>query len=74
MNNLATPASDRGGLYADINGYVQALCSRVEDQMKQMNRSRPDIIIRERKYITVIEVMCPFETNLLKLHDYKNTK
>ena len=38
-----------------------------------MYRSRPDII-RERNCITVIELACPFGTNLLKSYDYKNTK
>ena len=39
-----------------------------------MYLSRPGIIIRERNCITVIELMCPFQTNLLKLRDYKVTK
>ena len=40
----------------------------------EMYQSRPDILIPERNCITVIELTCPFEVNLLKSHDYKNTK
>ena len=56
---------------------VEAPYSRAKDQMEknaEMYRSKPDIIIRETNCITVIELTCPFEKNLLKSHDYKITK
>ena len=40
----------------------------------EMYQSRPDILIPERNCITVMELTCPFEVNILKSHDYKNTK
>ena len=77
MNNLATTAFDTCGLYAHINGYerpstlFKSKCP-IESNV-EMYLSRPDIIIQERNCITVIELTGPFETNLLKLHDYKIT-
>ena len=47
---------------------------RSNERNAEMYWSRPDIVIRERNCITVVEVMCPFETNLLKSHDYKVSK
>ena len=77
MNNLATIAYDTCRLYADINGYewpsTLFKSKRPNETNAEMYRSRSDII-RERNCITVIELACPFGTNLLKSYDYKNTK
>ena len=65
-------------IYADINGcecpstLVQSI--RPNETNAEMYWSRADIIIRERNCITVIEVTCPFKTNLLSSHDYKIPK
>ena len=78
INNLVTIASDTCRLYADINGYecprTLFKSKRPNEKNPEMYRSRPDIIICERNCITLIELTCPFETNLLKSHDYKITK
>ena len=78
MNNLVAIASDTCRSYADINGYeCQSTLfesKRPNETNAEMYRSRPDIIIREGNCVTVIELTCPFETNLLKSHDYKVTK
>ena len=47
---------------------------RPNETNAEMYRSRPDIIIRERNCIIVIELTRPFEINLVKSHNYKNTK
>ena len=78
MNNLVVTASDTCRLYADIIRYecpsILFKSERPVEKNAEMYLSRPGIIIRERNCITVIELMCPFETNLLKSHDYKVTK
>ena len=78
MNNLVTIAFDTCRLYADINGYecrsTLLKSKRPNETNAEMYRSRPGIIIRQRNCITVIELMCPFETNQQKSHDYKINK
>ena len=78
MSNLVAIASDTCKLYADINGYEcpsTLFKSKIPNETNaQMYRWRPDIIIPERNCITVIELTCPSETNLLKSHDCKITK
>ena len=39
-----------------------------------MYRQHPDIVILERRRITVIELTCPFETNLDKTRGFKSRK
>ena len=73
MNNLVAIASDTCRSYADINGYeCQSTLfesKRPNETNAEMYRSRPDIIIREGNCVAVIELTCPFETNLLNSHD-----
>ena len=68
MNNLVAIASNTSTLYANINGYecpsTLFKSKRSNETNAEMYRSRPDII-REINCITVIELTCPFETNLL---------
>ena len=70
MNNLVAIAFEICRLYTDINGYecpsTRFKSTRPNETNAEMYRSRPDIIIRERNCITVIELTCPFEMNLLK--------
>ena len=77
-DQLVTIASDICRLYADIKGYecpsTLFKSKRPNEINAEMYRSRPDTIIRERNCITVIKLTCPFETNLLKSHDYTITK
>ena len=78
MNNLVTITSDTCRLYADTNGYkcpsTLLKSKRPNETNAEMYLLRPDIIIRKRNFITVTELMCPFEINLLKSHDYKFAK
>ena len=78
MYNLVAIASDTCRLCADTNGNecpsTLFKSKRPNETNAEMYRSRPDIIIRERNSITVIELARPFETNLLTSHDYKITK
>ena len=78
MNNLVTIASDRFRLYADIDG---SECpshlfksSRPQDLNAAKYKPRPDIVIQENNKITIIELTCPFETNLEKFHEYKKIR
>ena len=78
MNSLVVIATDTCSLYPDIIGYecpsTLFKSKRPNETKAEMYRWRPDIINRERNCITVIEIMCPFETNQVKSHDYKVTK
>ena len=64
--------------YADVNGHecqgTLLKSKRPNETNAELYQLRPDIIIRERNCITVIELTCSFEMNLLKSHDYKVTK
>ena len=62
-------------LYADIEGFENTntlfKSSRPNETNAEMYRQRSDIVILERRQITIIELTCPFETNFNKLHKYK---
>ena len=77
VNNFVTIASKGFRLYADIDGYECASrlfrSSRPQDPDVDKYRPRPDIVIQERNKTTIIELTCPFETNLEKSRDYKKT-
>ena len=70
--------SSKSLLNPDVNWYEcpsTLFKSKIPNETNaEMYRWRPDIIILERNCITVKELSCPFETNLLKSHDYKITK
>ena len=70
MNNLSTIASDINGHQCPITLFKSR---RPNEAIAKMYRSRPDII-QEENCITVVELTCRLETNLLKLHNYKITK
>ena len=77
MNNFVTIASEGLSLYADIGGYDCPSrlfrSSRPQDPDADKYQPRPDIAIEERNKTTIIELTCPFETNLEKSRDYKKT-
>ena len=78
MNNFVTIASEGFRLYVDIDGYDCPSrffrSSRPQDPEADKYRPRPDIVIQERNKTTIIELTCPFETNLEKSRDYKKTR
>ena len=78
MNNLVTITSDRFRLYADIDGYECPSrlfkSSRPQDPNSAKYKPSPDIVIQENNKTTIIELTCPFETNLEKSRDYKKTR
>ena len=65
MNSLVITTSDTCRLYADIIGYecpsILFRSKRTIEKSAEIYRSRPDIIIRERNCISVIELTCPLE-------------
>ena len=78
MNNFVTITSEGFRLYVDIDGYDCPSrffrSSRPQDPDADKYRPRPDIVIQERSKTTIIELTCPFETNLEKSRDYKKTR
>ena len=62
-------------LYADIEGFENTnklfKSSRRNEPNAEMYHQRPDVVILERRRITIIELTCPFETNFNKSHEYK---
>lgn len=69
-------------LYVDIDGFQNPSILFKSRQQQRTNqaivntnnlthRARPDIIIEERDRITVIELTCPYETNLKSSREYK---
>ena len=78
MNNLVTIASNIFRLYADTDEYDCPSrffkSSRPQDPNASNYKPRPDIVIQENNKTMIIELTCPFETNLEKSHDYKKTR
>ena len=78
MNKIFTIASDACTLYVDINSYecptTLFKSSRPNESNDEIYCSQPDTVIPGRNCIAVIKLTCLFEMNLLKSHDYKNTR
>ena len=78
MNNLITFTSEDFKIYADINGFestnVLFKSSRPNEPNAEMYRQRPDIVILEKRRITIVELTCPFETNFNKSHEFKTKR
>ena len=74
-NNLIVSTSEGFKLYADIEGFENTntlfKSSRPNEPKAGMCRQRPDIVILERRRITIIELTCPFESNFNKSREYK---
>ena len=83
-NNLLKTACYNFSLYADIEGFQnpatlfkpqqQSLTITGQQQNDLLHRLRPDIAIQTRDMLTVIELICPNETNITKFHEYKETR
>ena len=75
MNNLIMSTSKGFKLYADINGFentnILFKSSRPNEVNAEMYRQRPDIVILEKRRITIIELTCPYETNFDESHEFK---
>ena len=53
-------------IFADLHGY--------KSPAKIFNRFKPDIILKKGQNGTIVDLICCFETNLLKSHQYKVNK
>ena len=77
MNSLKTFRSEDFKIYADINGFesTNALfkSSRPNKPNAEMYRQPPDIVILEKRQITIIELTCPFETDFNRSREFKDT-
>ena len=75
MNDLVTFTSEDFKIYADINVFKSTNTlfkySRPNEPDAEMYRQRPDIVILEKRRVTIIELTCPFETNFNKSHKFK---
>ena len=75
MNDLVTFTSEDFKIYADINVFKSTNTlfkySRPNIPDAEMYRQRPDIVILEKRRVTIIELTCPFETNFNKSHKFK---
>ena len=78
MNNFVTIVSDGFRLYTDIDGYncLSWLFWSTKPQEPDSNKYWPrhDTAIQERNKTAIIELTCPFETDLEKSCDYKKTR
>ena len=71
-------------LYADIEGYdnpatlcrpqQQNITATGPQEHSLLHQARPDVVIEIRDEIIVIELMCPFELNVRKSREYKETR
>ena len=52
----------------------QSLTTTSPQQNDLLHRARPDIAIKTRDTLTVIELNCPYETNTTKSCEYKETR
>ena len=77
MNNFITFTSKVIKIYADINGFesTNALfkSSRPNKPNAEMYCQRTDIVILEKRQITIIELTCPFETDFNRSRKFKDT-
>ena len=75
MNNLITFTSEDFKLYTEVNSFesTNALfkSNQPNEPNAEMYRQRPDIIILEKRRITITELTCPFETNFNKSDEFK---
>ena len=78
MNNLITFTSEDFKLYTEVNSFesTNALfkSNQPNEPNAEMYRQRPDIIILEKRRITITELTCPFETNFNKSHKFKTRR